>query len=293
MNKKSTVAFLGLGVMGGPMAGHLAKAGYRVLVFNRSQAKADRWRADHSDQAVAVMESPAAAARQADLVIACVGNDDDLREVTIGAQGAFSTMRQGCVFMDHTTASVQLARVLGETAKRQGLAFLDAPVSGGQAGAEQGRLTVMVGGPKEAFEQAQPVALAYARAFTHVGAQGAGQLAKMVNQICVAGVLQGLAEGLRFGMRAGLDMPLVLDVLRQGAAQSWQMDHRGSTMVRDEFDFGFAVDLMRKDLGLCLDEAARIGAELPGTAMIDQFYAELQQMDGHRWDTSSLIKRLA
>jgi 3-hydroxyisobutyrate dehydrogenase-like beta-hydroxyacid dehydrogenase len=226
------------------------------------------------------------------LVFCCVGNDDDLRSVTLGAEGAFAGMASGAVFVDHTTASANVARELHATAVKLGLQFVDAPVSGGQAGAQNGVLTIMCGGDKPAFDTAQPVAMAYAKAFTYLGESGAGQLAKMVNQICIAGLVQGLAEAIAFGDKAGLDMNQVLDVIGKGAAQSWQMDNRGKTMVADKFDFGFAVDWMRKDLGLVLDEAKRNGARLPATALIDQFYADVQQMGGRRWDTSSLIKRL-
>lgn len=274
------------------MAGHLAKAGYRVVAYNRSQEKAQGWLAAHAECDVALARSPREAAERADLVLACVGNDEDLRSVTIGPEGAFHGMQAGSVFMDHTTASAALARELGAQARSMGLGFLDAPVSGGQLGAVNGTLTVMVGGDQEAFDKAMPVASAYSRAFTRIGENGCGQLAKMVNQICVTAVIQGLAEGLNFGRRAGLDMKLVLDVISKGAAQSWQMENRGPTMVDGKFDFGFAVDWMRKDLGLCMQEATRLGASLPVTAIIDQFYADIQAMGGNRWDTSSLIQRL-
>ena len=289
---KAKLAFLGLGVMGGPMAGHLAKAGHRVVVYNRSPEKAQRWAQAHEQFDIGLARSPREAADRADLVLACVGNDDDLTTVTIGPEGAFHGMQAGAVFMDHTTASAELARELGKKAKAMGLHFLDAPVSGGELGAINGTLTIMVGGDLQAFEQAKPVASAYSRAFTRIGENGAGQLAKMVNQICVTAVIQGLAEGLSFGKKAGLDMKLVLDVISKGAAQSWQMENRGPTMVDGKFDFGFAVDWMRKDLGLCIQEATRLGATLPVTALIDQFYGEIQAMGGNRWDTSSLIKRL-
>jgi 3-hydroxyisobutyrate dehydrogenase len=283
------VAFLGLGVMGLPMAGHLARAGHEVTVYNRTAAKAQAWAAEFGGRTAA---TPAQAAQGADVVVSCVGNDDDLRAVTVGAEGAFSTMKAGAVFVDHTTASAAVARELHEVAVSRALAFVDAPVSGGQAGAVNGLLTVMCGGQEEAFHRIRPVAMAYSKAVTLVGAPGAGQLAKMVNQICIAGLLQGLSEGIAFGLKAGLDMNLVLEVIGKGAAQSWQMDNRGKTMVEDRFDFGFAVDWMRKDLGLCLDEARGNGAKLPVTALVDQFYADLQAMGGRRWDTSSLIKRL-
>lgn len=292
MPVSSRVAFLGLGVMGGPMAGHLARAGHHVTVFNRTQAKSDHWAKEHSQLHVAVASSPARAAENADLIFACVGNDQDLRNATVGPEGAFSTMKKGAVFIDHTTASAEIARELGAAADEKGLGFLDAPVSGGQAGAVNGTLTVMVGGNLAHFEQAKPVAMAFSKAFTRVGPHGSGQLAKMVNQICVAGVVQSLAEGIAFGQKAGLDMKLVLEIISKGAAQSWQMENRGQTMVDDQFNFGFTVDWMRKDLGLCLEEAKKHGAVLPTTAIIDQFYGDLQRMGGQRWDTSSLIKRL-
>ncbi|MDR0275476.1 MAG: NAD(P)-dependent oxidoreductase [Burkholderiaceae bacterium] len=287
------VAFLGLGVMGYPMAGHLALAGHRVTVYNRTAAKAATWCAQlaHTGRAASA-PTPFDAARAADLVLCCVGNDDDLRAVTLGEGGAFAGMKPGAIFVDHTTASAGVARELGERARKQGLAFIDAPVSGGQAGAQNGALTVMCGGQQTAFDAARPVLMAYARACTLLGENGAGQLAKMVNQICLAGLMQGLAEALAFGQRAGLDMPQVLQVVSQGAAQSWQMEHRGKTMLERRFDFGFAVEWMRKDLGLALTEARRNGASLPVTALIDQFYADVQQMGGQRWDTSSLIQRL-
>ena len=283
------VAFLGLGVMGFPMAGHLARAGHQVTVYNRTPAKAQAWVQEFGGCAAA---TPREAAAGADLVFACVGNDDDLRNVVLGADGAFAGMQAGAVFADHTTASAAVARELHALARDQGLHFVDAPVSGGQAGAQNGALTIMCGGDPAAFEAARPAAMAYARACTRIGDSGAGQLAKMVNQICCIGVIQGLAEAIAFGQHAGLDMPLVLDVIGKGAAQSWQMDHRGKTMVSDQFDFGFAVDWMRKDLGLVLDEARRSGARLPVTALVDQFYADVQDMGGGRWDTSSLIRRL-
>jgi 3-hydroxyisobutyrate dehydrogenase-like beta-hydroxyacid dehydrogenase len=283
------VAFLGLGVMGYPMAGHLARAGHAATVYNRTAAKAAAWVAEYGGAAAA---TPRAASAGADIVFACVGNDDDLRAVTLGADGAFAGMQPGAVFVDHTTASAEIARELHREARARGLHFVDAPVSGGQAGAVNGALTVMCGGDEAAFTAVQPVALCFARAVTLVGASGAGQLAKMVNQVAIAGLVQALAEALAFGRRAGLDMPLVLDVIGKGAAQSWQMDNRGRTMLEDKFDFGFAVDWMRKDLGLVLDEARRNGAQLPVTALVDQFYAEIQAQGGRRWDTSSLIRRL-
>ena len=287
------VAFLGLGVMGYPMAGHLALAGHLVSVYNRTPAKAQAW-CDEFARTAAPQQAatPRLAAQGADLVFACVGNDDDLRSITLGNEGAFAGMKPGAIFVDHTTASAQVARELHAAALALGLHFIDAPVSGGQAGAQNGALTVMCGGDAAAFDAACPVTMAFSRAVTHLGASGSGQLAKMVNQICVAGVIQGLAEGIAFGQQAGLDMNQVLDVISKGAAQSWQMEKRGKTMVADQFDFGFAVDWMRKDLGLLLDEARRNGARLPVTALLDQFYADVQQMGGQRWDTSSLIKRL-
>ena len=283
------VAFLGLGVMGYPMAGHLARAGHAVTVYNRSPAKAQAWVAEFGG---ATKSSPREAATGADIVFSCVGNDDDLRSIVLGANGAFAGMQPGAVLVDHTTASADVARELHGAAKNLGLSFIDAPVSGGQAGAQNGALTVMCGGDETGFEAVKPVALAFSRAFTLMGASGSGQLTKMVNQICIAGLVQGLSEAIAFGQKAGLDMNQVLDVIGKGAAQSWQLDNRGKTMVADQFDFGFAVDWMRKDLGLVLDEAKRNGARLPVTALVDQFYADVQAMGGNRLDTSSLIKRL-
>ena len=283
------VAFIGLGVMGYPMAGHLARAGHQVTVYNRSAAKTQAWCAEFSGSAAT---TPRAAAQSADLVFCCVGNDDDLHAVTLGESGAFAGMKPGAIFVDHTTASATQARALYAAAREQGLQFVDAPVSGGQAGAQNGALSVMCGGDAAAFEAARPVAMSYSKAFTLMGEAGAGQLTKMVNQICVAGLLQGLSEALAFGQKAGLDMGQVLEVIGAGAAQSWQLDNRGKSMVAGQFDFGFAVDWMRKDLGLVLDEARRNGATLPVTALVDQFYAEVQALGGHQWDTSSLIKRL-
>lgn len=285
------VTFLGLGVMGHPMAGHLARAGHHVTVYNRTAAKAEAWAREYGGVAAA---TPASAARDADIVFACVGNDEDLRAVVLGGpvDGAFAGMKPGAIFVDHTTASAEVARELHALARERGLHFVDAPVSGGQAGAVNGALTVMCGGDDAPFEAIKPVALAFAKAVTLVGGSGAGQLAKMVNQICIAGLVQGLSEAIAFGQRAGLDMKQVLDVIGKGAAQSWQMDNRGKTMVDDKFDFGFAVDWMRKDLGLVLDEARRNGARVPVTALVDQFYADVQALGGNRWDTSSLIKRL-
>ena len=283
------VAFLGLGVMGHPMAGHLAAAGHRVTVYNRSPAKAAQWVAEHGHASAA---TPAAAAAGADIVFACVGNDADLRSVALGEHGAFAGMKPGAVFVDHTTASAEIARELSAAARPRGLQFVDAPVSGGNLGAINGALTVMCGGDAAAFESIRPVAMAFAKAVTLLGASGAGQLAKMVNQVAIAGLVQGLAEAIAFGQKAGLDMKAVLGVIGKGAAQSWQMDNRGQTMVDDKYDFGFAVDWMRKDLGLVLDEARRNGARLPVTALVDQFYADVQAEGGHRLDTSSLLRRL-
>ena len=283
------VAFLGLGVMGYPMAGHLARAGHQVTVYNRSPAKSQAWVAEYGGASAA---TPREAAAGADFVFACVGNDDDLRAVVLGADGALAGMARGACFVDHTTASAEVARELYAKAKAQGVDFVDAPVSGGQAGAVNGLLTVMCGGEAAPFDAMYPVAMAFSRAVTLVGGSGAGQLAKMVNQICIAGLVQALSEGIAFGQKAGLDMKQVLDVIGKGAAQSWQMDNRGKTMVDDKFDFGFAVDWMRKDLSLVLDEARRNGAKVPVTALVDQFYGDVQGMGGQRWDTSSLIKRL-
>ena len=283
------VAFLGLGVMGHPMAGHLARAGHQVTVYNRTAAKAEDWVQAYGGTAA---PTPRAAAAGAEIVFACVGNDADLRAVTLGPDGAFQAMQAGAVFVDHTTASADIARELDAAARSRGLAFIDAPVSGGNLGAINGALTIMCGGDAAAFERVEPVAMAYAKAVTLLGAAGSGQLAKMVNQIAIAGLVQGLSEAIAFGQKAGLDMKAVLGVIGKGAAQSWQMDHRGPTMIDDKFDFGFAVDWMRKDLGLCLEEARRHGARLPVTALVDQFYADVQAQGGQRLDTSSLIKRL-
>ena len=283
------VAFLGLGVMGYPMAGHLTLAGHDVTVYNRSPAKAQGWCVEFKGASAA---TPREAAAGADMVFCCVGNDDDLRSVTLGEDGAFAGMKPGAIFVDHTTASATVARELYDAAKNLGLQFIDAPVSGGQAGAENGALTVMCGGDTAAFDVVKPAGMAFSKAFTLMGESGAGQLTKMVNQICIAGLVQGLSEAVAFGQKAGLDVNQVLDVIGKGAAQSWQLDNRGKTMVADKFDFGFAVDWMRKDLGLVLDEAKRNGARLPVTALVDQFYADVQAMGGRRWDTSSLVKRL-
>jgi len=283
------VAFIGLGTMGYPMAGHLQRAGHQVTVYNRSADKAARWSAEFGGRQAA---TPAAAAHDAHVVFSCVGNDDDLRSITVGSDGAFAAMQAGAIFVDHTTTSATVARELHAAAQERGLHFIDAPVSGGQVGAQNGVLTVMCGGAAAAITAITPVALAYAQAVTRIGDAGSGQLAKMVNQIAIAGLLQGLAEALHFGQTAGLNMPLVLDVISKGAARSWQMENRGKTMLAGEFDFGFAVDWMRKDLGLVLEQARHNGATLPVTAQVDQFYAEVQAMGGQRWDTSSLITRL-
>ncbi|HEY4957368.1 MAG TPA: NAD(P)-dependent oxidoreductase [Caldimonas sp.] len=283
------VAFLGLGVMGEPMAGHLAGAGHRVTVYNRTAAKATEWVAKHGGKSA---PTPAAAAKGADFVFACVGHDDDLRSIALGAEGAFAGMRAGAIFVDHTTASAAIARELADAAAAKSLRFIDAPVSGGNLGAINGALTVMCGGDAAAFAEAKPLAMAFAKAMTLLGTSGSGQLAKMVNQIAIAGLVQGLSEAIAFGERSGLDMKAVLEVIGKGAAQSWQMDNRGPTMIQGKFDFGFAVDWMRKDLGLVLDEARSNGASLAMTALVDQFYADVQAMGGRRDDTSSLIKRL-
>ena len=288
------VAFLGLGVMGYPMAGHLARAGHGVTVYNRTAAKAADWCAEFADAAIAPRRgaTPSEAAAGADIVFCCVGNDDDLRSVTVGNDGAFAAMKPGAIFVDHTTASAHVARELAVAAREHGLQFIDAPVSGGQAGAQNGVLTVMCGGDSAAFAAMKPVADSFARAVTLLGDSGSGQLAKMVNQIAIAGLVQGLSEAIAFGQNAGLDMHAVLDVIGKGAAQSWQMDNRGKTMADGKFEFGFAVDWMRKDLGLCLDEARRNGSALPVTAVVDQFYGDVQRAGGQRWDTSSLVTRL-
>jgi 3-hydroxyisobutyrate dehydrogenase len=284
------VAFIGLGVMGFPMAGHLAaKGGHALTVYNRTRAKADAWVAKFGGRAA---PTPAAAAEGAEIVFSCVGDDPDLREVTLGAEGAFAAMGKGAIFVDHTTASAGIARELYAAAKSRGIHFIDAPVSGGQAGAENGTLTVMCGGDADVFECAKPVIANFARAVTLIGAAGAGQLCKSVNQISIAGLVQGLSEAIAFGQKAGLDMKLVLDVISKGAAQSWQMENRGKTMVDDRFDFGFAVDWMRKDLRICFEEAAKNGADLTVTRVVDAFYADVQKMGGGRWDTSSLVRRL-
>ena len=284
------VAFLGLGVMGYPMAGHLkTKGGHEVTVYNRTAAKADKWVAQFGGKAAA---TPKAAAQGQDFVMCCVGNDNDLREVTLGADGAFAGMEKGKVFVDHTTASAEIARELYAAAKTGGFQCIDAPVSGGQAGAENGALTVMCGGDAGTFADAEKVIASYARACNLMGEAGSGQLAKMVNQICIAGLVQGLSEGLHFAKKAGLDIEKLVATISKGAAQSWQMENRYKTMAADKFDFGFAVDWMRKDLSICLGEARKNGAHLPVTALVDQFYSEVQKMGGKRWDTSSLIARL-
>ncbi|MBL8706486.1 MAG: NAD(P)-dependent oxidoreductase [Rhodospirillales bacterium] len=288
MSGKS-VAFLGLGVMGFPMAGHLQKAGHKVTVYNRTAAKAAEWAKKHGGTAA---PTPAKAAAGAEIVFVCVGNDDDLRSVVLGPDGAFAGMAKGAIMADHTTASAEVARELEAEAKKKGFGFLDAPVSGGQAGAENGQLTIMVGGDAGTYATAEPVMKVYAKACTHMGAAGAGQLTKMVNQICIAGLVQGLSEAVNFAMKAGLDTDKVLATISKGAAQSWQMENRWKTMVQGKFDFGFAVDWMRKDLGICLAEAKRNKARLPGTALIDQFYAQVQARGGNRWDTSSLLHLL-
>ncbi|MGB7542783.1 MAG: NAD(P)-dependent oxidoreductase [Burkholderiales bacterium] len=287
---KQKVAFIGLGVMGFPMAGHLAvKGGHDVTVFNRSRAKAEAWVAKHGGK---LADTPAKAAEGAQIVFSCVGDDPDLREVALGQSGAFQKMGRGTIFVDHTTASAKVARELAAEAKKRGFGFLDAPVSGGQAGAENGALTVMVGGDAAEFERAKPVIAHFARAVTLMGPPGAGQLTKMVNQICIAGLLQGLSEGINFALDAGLDAKLVLDVISKGAAQSWQMENRGKTMVDDKFDFGFAVDWMRKDLRICAETARENGARIPVTQLVAGYYDEISKMGGGRWDTSSLIRRL-
>ncbi|MBF9196909.1 NAD(P)-dependent oxidoreductase [Microvirga terrestris] len=283
------VAFLGLGVMGYPMARHLKDKGHEVTVYNRTGAKADKWVSENGGRAA---KTPREAAEGQEIVFACVGNDDDLRQVTLGDDGAFHGMDRGTIFVDHTTASAEVARELYAAAQEKGFAFIDAPVSGGQAGAENGVLTVMCGGDAEPYGKAEPVIMSFARACRLLGPTGSGQLTKMINQICIAGLVQGLAEGIHFGKKAGLDIEAVLEVISKGAAGSWQMENRGKTMNQGKFDFGFAVDWMRKDLSIVLGEARKNGASLPVTAIVDQFYAEVQTMGGKRWDTSSLIARL-
>lgn len=283
------VAFVGLGVMGYPMAGFLARAGHDTVVCNRTSAKAEKWIDEHDGSSAL---TPAVASAGADIVFSCVGNDDDVREVILGADGVLAGIERGGIIVDHTTTSATVSREIHAQAAERGVGFLDAPVSGGQAGAESGQLTVMVGGDLDVFERAAPVIDCFARASTHIGPPGSGQLAKMVNQICIAGVVQGLAEGLHFAQCAGLDPAVVIESISKGAAQSWQMENRWQTMVNDEFEFGFAVDWMRKDLGIALDEARQNGAQLELTERIDRYYAEVQAMGGNRWDTSSLIARL-
>ncbi|MFO0997248.1 MAG: NAD(P)-dependent oxidoreductase [Alphaproteobacteria bacterium] len=283
------VAFLGMGVMGYPMAGHLAAKGHDVTVYNRTAAKAGEWTKQHKGKSAA---TPAEAAKGAEIVFACVGNDNDVRSVVYGKDGAYAGMAKGSIFVDHTTASADLARELEAEGKKLGLGVVDAPVSGGEAGAKNGVLTVMCGGESAVFERAKPVMACYGRAVTLMGPAGAGQLTKMVNQICIAGLVQGLSEGLAFGMRAGLDCEKVIEVISKGAAQSWQMENRGKTMIAGKFDFGFAVNWMRKDLGICVEEAKRNGARLPVTALVDQFYSHIQERGGGRWDTSSLYHLL-
>jgi 3-hydroxyisobutyrate dehydrogenase len=283
------IAFLGLGVMGAPMAGHLARAGHSVTVYNRTAAKAAQWVEKHGGNSA---PTPAAAANGADIVLMCVGNDDDVRAVALGPDGALAAMKQGTILVDHTTASATVARDVHAAAMARGVRFLDAPVSGGQAGAENGKLTIMVGGDAEAFATAEPILAVYARAVTLMGGAGSGQLTKMVNQICIAGLVQALSEGINFAAKAGLDVERVLDVIGKGAAQSWQMDNRGKTMAANQFNFGFAVDWMRKDLAICVAESRANGAALPVTALVDQFYSRIQARGGGRWDTSSLIRLL-
>ncbi|KAA0011219.1 NAD(P)-dependent oxidoreductase [Billgrantia pellis] len=285
----STVAFLGLGVMGYPMAGHLSRAGYDVRVYNRTAARAEAWAAEYGGSHHA---TPGQAARGADLVLVCVGNDDDVRQVTCGENGALHEMSEGSLLVDHTTASADLAEELDAACRTRGIGFLDAPVSGGQQGAENGALTIMCGGDQGDFARAEPVLDRYGRAVTLMGPAGSGQLTKMVNQICIAGLVQGLAEGLHFAERAGLDQQRVVDVISKGAAGSWQMENRHKTMIADEYEHGFAVNWMRKDLGICLEQARRLQARLPVTALVDQFYGDVQVMGGGRWDTSSLLRRL-
>ena len=289
MTSQCRVAFIGLGAMGYPMAGHLAQAGHTVTVFNRNAHRAEAWQAEYGGL---IAPSPDAAAQGQDAVMICVGNDDDVLEVTTGDRGALRTMREGALLIDHTTTSESLAINLANTASESGVAFMDAPVSGGQIGAENGVLTVMVGGEESAFEAALPLIASYAKSVRRMGPAGSGQLTKMVNQICIAGLLQGLSEGIHFAERAGLDVADAMEVIAQGAAQSWQMNNRAETMIRGEFDFGFAVDWMRKDLGIAIGAGETIGADLPVTKLIDTFYAEVLTLGGHRWDTSSLIQRL-
>ena len=282
------VAFIGLGVMGYPMAGYISKGGHKVTVFNRTKSKADKWVSEYKGN---IAETPAEAAKDAEYVFTCVGNDNDLKEVTFGEQGAFKTIKKGAVYIDNTTASATIAREIYDYAKKNGFGSLDAPVSGGQAGAENGALTVMIGGDQADFDKAKDKIDCYSKKMKLLGKAGSGQLAKMVNQICIAGLVQGLSEGINFGMKAGLKMEDVIEVISKGAAQSWQMDNRFKTMIDDKFDFGFAVDWMRKDLKIAMDEAKNNGSLLPVTELVDKFYGEIQDMGGNRWDTSSLIKR--
>ena len=282
-------AFIGLGVMGFPMAGHKTAQGHEVTVYNRTIGKAQKWAEEYGGSVAA---TPREAAAGAEVICACVGNDDDLRSVTYGDDGILAGMTKGAIFVDHTTASADVAREIAENAVELGLRFIDGPVSGGQAGAENGVLTVMCGGDQATFDDAKPIMDCYAQAVTLIGPVGSGQLCKMVNQICIAGLVQGLAEGINFGAKAGLDMKKVIDVISKGAAQSWQMENRAHTMIDDEFDFGFAVDWMRKDLGICFEEARNNGSRLPVTALVDQFYAGIQAKGGNRWDTSSLLRNL-
>ena len=282
------VAFIGLGVMGYPMAGYISKAGHNVTVFNRTKSKAEKWIGEYNGK---MAGTPAEAAKDAEYIFTCVGNDNDLREVTFGDNGAFKTIKKGAVYVDNTTASATIAREIYEYAKKNGFGSLDAPVSGGQAGAENGALTVMIGGDQEDFDKAKDKIDCYSKKMKLLGSAGSGQLAKMVNQICIAGLVQGLSEGINFGMKAGLNMEDVIEVISKGAAQSWQMENRYKTMIDDKFDFGFAVDWMRKDLKIAMDEAKNNGSLLPITEIVDKYYGEVQEMKGNRWDTSSLIKR--
>lgn len=286
---KQKVSFIGMGVMGSPMAGHIANAGHPTTVYNRTQEKADSWAAQYPGTAADSLQS---AVQEADIVLMCLGNDQSVEETLLGDQGAMTAMCKGTIIVDHTTTSATLAQRMSAAAIERGLHFLDAPVSGGEAGAQNGALTVMVGGQQDIFDRARPVIEHFSKAFTRMGESGSGQLTKMVNQICIAGLVQALSEGLAFSGKVGLDSKLVLDVISKGAAQSWQMENRGDTMVDNEFDFGFAVDHMRKDLGLCIEQAQQVDAQIPVTKIVDQYYAEIQAMGGARWDTSSLIKRL-
>ena len=285
----SNVAFIGLGVMGYPMAGYISKAGHNVTVYNRTDSKADKWLTEYKGSKA---DTPAKAVVDADFVFTCVGNDDDLKEVTIGKDGIYTAIKRGSIYIDNTTASANIARKLAKSAEAHGFRFLDAPVSGGQAGAENGALTVMVGGSKMAFEKAKPIIDCYSKKVKLLGPSGNGQLAKMVNQICIAGLVQGLSEGINFGVKSGLNMEDVIEVISKGAAQSWQMENRHKTMIEGKFDYGFAVDWMRKDLKIAMDEAKKNNSPLPITKIIDEYYAEVQKIGGQRWDTSSLIKRL-